>query len=135
MYKIIEHTADVGIEARGRNLEEAFEEAAKGMFAIITDDGKIDCKVERNIEIPFEDDEEMLLVDWLTELLYINDVESLVFGDFDVKIGEKLVGIAYGEEYDRKKHGYGVEIKAVTYHMLEIKRDKKGVVIKVLFDI
>jgi len=135
VYKIIEHTADVGIEARGKNLEEAFEEAARGMFSIITDGGKIDSKVERRVEIPSEDDEEMLLVDWLSELLYINDVENLVFGDFDVKIGKKLIGFAYGEEYSREKHGYGVEIKAVTYHMLEIKRDKKGVVIKVLFDI
>ena len=135
MYRIIEHTADVGIEAEGRNLEEAFEETAKGMFAIITDGSKIEAREERRIEIPNEGDEEMLLVDWLSELLYIHDVEGLVFGEFNVSIGEKLVGIAYGEEYSREKHGYGVEIKAVTYHMLEIKRDKKGVLIKVLFDI
>ena len=135
MYKIIEHTADVGIEAHGATLEEAFEEAAKGMFAIITDGSKIESKVERKVEIPFEGDEEILLVDWLNELLYIYDVEGLVFGKFNVKINDKLIGYAYGEKYDRQKHGYGVEIKAVTYHMLEIKRNKKGVTIKVLFDI
>jgi len=116
-------------------LEEAFEEAAKGMFAIITDGSKIESKVERKVEIPFEGDEEILLVDWLNELLYIYDVEGLVFGKFNVKINDKLIGYAYGEKYDRQKHGYGVEIKAVTYHMLEIKRNKKGVIIKVLFDI
>jgi len=135
VYKIIDHTADVGIEARGKNLEEAFEEAAKGMFAIITDNARIDSRKERRVEIQNEGDEEMLLVDWLSELLYIHDVENLVFGKFDVTIDEKLVGMAYGEEYSREKHGYGVEIKAVTYHMLEIKRDKKGVLIRVLFDI
>jgi len=135
VYKIIEHTADVGIEARGKTMEEAFAEAARGMFAIITNDAKIEEKTERRVEIDNEGDEEMLLVDWLSELLYIHDVEGLVFGRFDVTIEKKLVGVAYGEEYSREKHGYGVEIKAVTYHMLEIKRDKKGVLIRVLFDI
>ena len=135
MFKIIEHTADIGIEAYGKNLEEAFENAAKGMFAIITNNGKIESKIERKVEIPHEGDEELLLVDWLSELLYIHDVENLVFGDFKVKINDKLVGYAYGEKYDRQKHGYGMQIKAVTYHMLEIKRNKKGVTIKVLFDI
>jgi len=135
MYKIIEHTADVGIEAHGKTLEEAFEEAAKGMFAIITNEGKIESKEKRRIEIPLDRDEEILLVDWLNELLYIHDVEGLVFGEFEVKINKKLTGYAYGEKYSRQKHGYGMQIKAVTYHMLEIKRNKKGVTIKVLFDI
>ncbi len=135
MFKIIEHTADVGIEAYGETLEKAFENAAKGMFAIITNNGKIESKIERKVEIPYEGDDELLLVDWLSELLYIHDVENLVFGDFKVKINDKLVGYAYGEKYDRQKHGYGMQIKAVTYHMLEIKRNKKGVTIKVLFDI
>jgi len=135
MYKIVEHTADVGIEAYGRSLEEAFENAAKGMFAIITNKSKIDNIISKKIEIKNEGDDELLLVDWLNELLYIHDVEGLVFGEFDVSIDEKLVAYAFGEEYNRQKHGYGVEIKAVTYHMLEIKRDKKGVKIKVLFDI
>ncbi|HDN95434.1 MAG TPA: archease [Thermoplasmatales archaeon] len=135
MFKIIEHTADVGIEAYGETLEKAFENAAKGMFAIITNNGKIESKIERKVEIPYEGDDELLLVDWLSELLYIHDVENLVFGDFKVKINDKLVGYAYGEKYDRQKHGYGMQIKAVTYHMLEIKRNKKEVTIKVLFDI
>lgn len=135
MFKIFDHTADIGIEAFGETLEEAFEETARGMFAIITDGSKIEKKEKRKIEIPFEGDEEILLVDWLSELIYIHDVETLVFSDFDVKINDVLTAYAYGEKYDRNKHKYGVEIKAVTYHMLEIKRNKKGVTIKVLFDI
>ncbi len=135
MYKIFEHTADIGIEAYGKNLEEAFENAAKGMFSIITNGGKIEEKIEKDIEINREEDDEMLLVDWLSELIYLYDVEKLVFGNFKVKIDGKLNAIAYGEKYDRSKHGYGIEIKAVTYHMLEIKRNKKGFVIRVLFDI
>ncbi|MEM1513487.1 MAG: archease [Candidatus Thermoplasmatota archaeon] len=135
MYRIIEHTADIGIEAYGKNLEEAFENAARGMFSIITNKGKIEGKIEKRIEIKKEGDDEMLLVDWLSELIYLHDVEKLVFGDFKVEINNKLQAIAYGEKYDREKHGYGIEIKGVAYHMLEIKRNKKGFVIKVLFDI
>ena len=137
MFRIIEHTADVGIEAYGSTMEEAFENAAKGMFSLMI--GKnlesIERKIEKKVEIPFDMDAEQLLVDWLSELLYIHDVEHLVFGEFDVKINDKLVGRAYGEKYDIKKHGYGTEIKAVTYHMLEVKKDKKGYVVRCLFDI
>lgn len=136
MYEIIEHTADVGIRATGKNLEEALAEAARGMFALITGGGTIESRIERHISIAHTGDMELLLVDWLSELLYIHDVEHLVFGDFSVSVdGKNLSATARGEVYDRKKHGYGVEIKAVTYHMLEIQTHKKGVTINVLFDI
>ncbi len=134
-YNTFEHTADIGIEAYGSTLEEAFENAAKGMFSIITDGSDIAPVEKRDIELPVDSDKEQLLVDWLSELLYINDVDGMVFGDFKVKIDGKLVGEAWGEKYDREKHGYGAEIKAVTYHMLQIKRNKKGFYIRVLFDI
>ncbi|MCD6141263.1 MAG: archease [Thermoplasmata archaeon] len=134
-FQLFEHTADIGVEAYGSTLEEAFEEVAKGMFSIITNGSKIDSKEKRTIRLPVDSDMEQLVVDWLSELLYINDVEGLVFGEFKVKINDELVGEAWGEKYDREKHGYGVEIKAVTYHMLQIKRNKKGFHIRVLFDI
>lgn len=135
-YSTFEHTADIGIEAYGRTLEEAFANAAKGMFSVITNGSNVEAKEKRHIELPVDSDEEQLLVDWLSELLYINDVDGLVFSNFDIKIDDKsLVADAYGEKYDRSKHGYGMEIKAVTYHMLKIKRNKKGFYIRVLFDI
>jgi SHS2 domain-containing protein len=135
-YSTFEHTADIGIEAHGRTLEEAFVNAAKGMFSVIAEGSNIGTREKRHIELPIDSDEEQLLVDWLSELLYINDVEGLVFDDFAVKIEDKsLVADVYGEKYDISKHGYGTEIKAITYHMLQIKRNKKGIHIKVLFDI
>ena len=135
MYKIFDHTADVGIEASGRTLEESFGEMAKGMFALITNGGVIGKKIVKRIEIPLKSDEELMLVDFLSELLYIHDVENLVFGDFNIEIDTSLTCDAYGEKFDREKHGIGTEIKAATYHMLEIKKNKKEVIIKVLFDI
>lgn len=135
-FEIIEHTADVGIRAYGKSLAECFENAAKGMFAIITDGSKIDSIGEYRIELKSNTLEE-LLVDWLSELLFLNSAYNLVFGEFKVNLDEenaKLSADVFGEEYKREKHGYGVEIKAVTYHMLEIKKGSPCEV-QVLFDI
>ena len=133
-YEIFEHTADIGIIAHGLTLEEAFENAAKGMFSLISPK-KIEKKEKKLIEVHREGDDEQLVVDFLSELLYIHDVENYVFGEFNVKINDVLTAEAWGEKYNREKHGYGIEIKAVTYHLLDIKKDEKGFHITVLFDI
>ncbi len=134
-YNTFEHTADVGIEARGATLEEAFANAARGMFSVIVDGSDIAAVDKRELSLEATEDDEQLLVDWLSELLYIHDVEGLVFDCFDVSIDGGLEATAWGEPYSRETHGYGSEIKAVTYHLLDIKRTKKGVELKVLFDI
>ena len=134
-YTIIEHTADIGIEAYGKNLEEAFENIARGMFAIITDESAIEHTVKKEIILPIDRDMEQLVIDWLSELLYLSEVSGLVFGKFRVTLGDKLRAVAWGEPYSRDKHGYGAEIKAVTYHLLCIKSNKKKVNIRVLFDV
>ena len=86
---------------------------------------------EVKLEAP---DMEQLLVDWLSELLYLSDVEETLFCEFEVKIrGNKLEGKARGEKIDLARHGFNTEIKAVTYHMLEI--DKVNNTVQVLFDI
>jgi SHS2 domain-containing protein len=134
-YEIFDHTADVGIKAWGSDLSEAFENAAKGMFSIITDGSKIRSVKEYDISLKARDIEQ-LLVDWLSELLYLNGAKGMVFGDFDVEVDEGKIELnakVGGEKYDRKKHGYGAEIKAVTYHLLEVK--KKPCMVGVLFDI
>jgi len=133
-YEIIEHTADVGIKAYGKTLAEAFEHAAKGMFDIITDNSKIDAVGQYEIQLDAPDLEQ-LLVDWLSELLFLNSAKNLVFGSFKVAIDENhLSAQVFGEEYDTSKHKMGVEVKAVTYHMLEVK-DTEPFYVKILFDI
>jgi SHS2 domain-containing protein len=133
-FEIIEHTADVGLKAYGKNLSEAFENAAKGMFALITDDSEISAVGEYSIKLR-ADSIEQLFIDWLSELLFLHSAFNLVFGRFEVSIGENsLDAKVFGEEYNKKKHGYGVEIKAVTYHMLRVKREPPCEV-QVLFDI
>lgn len=134
-YNTFEHTADVGIEARGAALEEAFANAARGMFSIIVDGSHIEAAQKRRITLEATEDHEQLLVDWLSELLYIHDVEGLVFDRFDVSIDNGLDAVAWGEPYSRSKHGYGTEIKAVTYHLLDITKTEEGIEVTVLFDI
>lgn len=133
-YDLIEHTADVGLKAYGKNISEAFENAAKGMFDIITDSSKIASIGQYDIQLEAPDLEQ-LLVDWLSELLFLNSAKNLVFGSFKVKINNNhLSAEVLGEEYDKSKHKMGVEIKAVTYHMLEV-NNKKPYHVQVLFDI
>ena len=137
-YEVFEHTADVGIRAYGKDLNEAFENAAMGMFSIITDVEKVKAVGGYKIVLEASDLEQML-VDWLSELLYIHTVKQVMFSTFSVKIegGEGkwlLKGDASGENYDEKKHTYNTEVKAVTHHILDIKKNE-GYMVQVLFDI
>ena len=135
-FELIDHTADVGVKAYGKTLSEAFENAAKGMFSIITDDSEIESVGQYNIELEAPDLEQ-LLVDWLSELLYLNTARNQVFGFFKVDLDEKnnkLTAKIFGEKFTLSKHKIGAEIKAVTYHILEVKK-KKPFHVQVLFDI
>jgi SHS2 domain-containing protein len=136
-YELIDHTADVGVKAYGKTLPEAFENAAKGMFNIITDESEIEPIGQYDIKLEAPNIEQ-LLVDWLSELLYLNSAQNLVFGLFKImELDEKkpkLHARAFGEKFNFSKHKIGSEIKAVTYHMLEV-RNKRPIHVQVLFDI
>ncbi|PKK85882.1 MAG: archease [Thermoplasmata archaeon HGW-Thermoplasmata-1] len=138
-YSLITHTADVGLEAWGPSLSDAFAQAARGMFDIITDSSKIAPAVKREFSLAAENPEE-LLVDFLNRLLFYNGAEFLVFGRFDIDVdadGRSLQASVWGEEYDRSRHGYGAEIKAVTYHLLNVCKplNGKNAKVSVLFDV
>jgi SHS2 domain-containing protein len=133
-YELIEHTADVGVKAYGKTVAEAFEHVAEGMFDIITDESTIDPVGQYDIRLEAPDLEQ-LLVDWLSQLLFLNGAQNLVFGKFQVTLtGNRLSAQIFGEKYDTKKHRMGVEIKAVTYHMLQVS-EKDPIFAQVLFDI
>jgi len=135
-YDLIDHTADVGVKAYGETLSEAFENASKAMFDIITDNSEIESTGQYDFTLNAPDLEQ-LLVDWLSELLFLNSAKNLVFGFFKVEIDKKnksLKGRVFGEKFNVSKHKIGAEIKAVTYHMLEV-RKKSPYHVQVLFDI
>ena len=135
-YEFIDHTADIGVKAYGKTLSEAFEHAAKAMFDIITDSSEIESIGQYDIKLEAPDLEQ-LLVDWLSELLFLHSAKNLVFGFYKVCLNEKKCSLSatiFGEKLDISKHKIGAEIKAVTYHILEVK-NKKPFHVQVLFDI
>jgi SHS2 domain-containing protein len=134
-FKIIDHTADVAIAAYGVDLRRAFANAALGMFSIMTDIGKVRDTTSRDVEVT-ADDMRDLLVSWLNELLFISEVEKMLFKRFDIVTLDKttLKAKCYGEKIDPKQHKIKMEIKAATYHMIQIE-EGDSVRVQVLFDI
>ena len=137
-FETIEHTADIGLRSFGRTIEEAFENAAYGMFSLITDLESVNQTNEFNIVVTADDEaEETLLVEWLNELLYLYDGGSLLLSRFRIdKIGEgRLEGSAFGEPLDLDRHSMRADIKAVTYHMLRLEKTEAGWTAEVIFDV
>ena len=122
-YEYFEATADIGIKAYGENLNEAFENAGRAIFNIISDTSNISPIREIEFEIVSED-EVSLLYDYLEELLFYHEVEFMLFSEFHVEIDENLhlKAIIKGEEIDWQKHERKTEIKAITFHMMEVKK-------------
>lgn len=134
-FEVIDHTADIGIAAYGSDLREAFSNAAYGMFSLIAEMEGVGRDTPRRIEIEAPD-QEALLVAWLNELLYLFDVDRIIFSDFDIdELGEtSLRATVHGEKVDVSRHHLRTGIKAATYHSLEIAKGD-GVRIQVILDV
>lgn len=133
-FEILNHTADVGIIAYGSNMREAFANAAKGLFSLITDSDVAEIE-HKDIELTAPD-QESLLVAWLNELIYLFDVDNILFERFDISrlTDTRLKARSYGEKVDFARHALKIGVKAATYHMLKIERGKPNRV-QVIFDI
>jgi SHS2 domain-containing protein len=130
---------DAIIEAYGTTLEEAFENAAKGLSNTM-----IDLKTVRpKKEIKFSakgHDLYSLLFDWLDKVLLLLVADWIAMSQFSIKIrqhnnGYSIEGTVRGEPLDLDRHRYKVEIKAVTYHEMEIKQEKGRVTVRFLLDL
>ncbi|MDI6704341.1 MAG: archease [bacterium] len=135
-FELLDHTADTGIIAYGRDLKDVFCNAAYGMFSIIADLRLV--KGTKEIDIAVSGlDLYGLLVAWLSELLYYQSVKNILFSQFNIdEMDEKrLKGRAYGEVCDKTRHELKTEIKTVTYHQLKIEEIRGIWRIQVIFDI
>jgi len=138
-YEYLPHIADARFIAYGSTLEQVFEQAALAMFNVIIDTNVL--KPEKTVGISVEstglDD---LLFDYLSELLYLFEVETIIFGHFTVNSinmsnnGYTLDGQASGETTDPEKHCFDCEVKAVTYHQLTIEKKENGYCAHVIVD-
>jgi len=136
-FRVLDHTADVGIQAFGESLCEAFENAALGMFNIITDPSRVSAQKDFEVTVEGTDLKD-LLHEWLAQLLILSQVQNMLFSSFKVDLRDiggrvSLTGRVMGEQADPARHVYKTEIKAVTHHMLEVRKDPP--MVKVLFDI
>jgi SHS2 domain-containing protein len=127
MWRHFPHEADIGVHGSGDSPEQAFEEAAVAMTAVITDPESVACRetVTVNCEAP---DRELLLVDWLNALIYEMATRRMLFRCFKVEFdGLRLHGTARGESVDRARHQPATEIKGATYTALALYESPPGV--------
>lgn len=134
-FEVIDHTADIGIAAYGEDLKEAFANAAYALFSLMVDMESVSHSLCRQVEVT-ADDREDLLVAWLNELIYLFEVENVLFNRFE--IGEfndtRLRANCYGERMAPERHRIKMAVKAATYHMLKFDKED-GFRVQVLFDV
>ena len=135
-FKPIDHPSDVGIIAYGADMRELFENAALGMFCLMADLSKVKAKVEVEVKVEAED-KETLLVNWLNELIFLEDSKRVIFKEFKIsEMTEKLLNAkAYGEKIDPARHAVSRPVKAATYNQLEIKKEKDSWRARIVFDV
>ncbi len=135
-FKPIDHPSDVGIVAYGADMRELFENAAYGMFSLMADLSKVEAKVEVEVKVKGED-KESLLVNWLNELIFLEDTKKILFKEFKISdLSEtSLNAKVHGEQIDSTRHTISRPVKAATYNQLEIKEEKKFWRARIVFDV
>jgi len=135
-YETLDHTADTGLIVYGKTLASLFENAGEGFFDLITDLERVRSIVERRIELKGEP-LERLMVDWLAELLFLHDVELLLFKEFNVEsVGEEgLRAVVKGERFDEGIHVIKTAVKAVTHHQIRVQQEQGGWRARIIFDL
>jgi SHS2 domain-containing protein len=128
------HTADIRIRVTSESLEGLFSEAAIAMMTIMY--GRADSgTVQRTISVDSESTED-LMMDFLSEVLFVSEVDGLVFSSAVVSFsGNSLTSTLQGEPFDPRRHRGGTEIKGVSYSGLRILKEDDGYVLDILFDV
>jgi SHS2 domain-containing protein len=135
-FQILEHPSDLGIEASGSTIGEAFEQAALGLVTVIAERESIEPLDERLIELDAQDSEN-LLVRWLSEILYLYDGKDYLVKEarIDSISPTNLRARLLGERYQPEKHTLKLDVKAVTYHQLSIETKNDRTTVRVFLDI
>jgi SHS2 domain-containing protein len=129
--------ADIAFEAEADTVDGLFESCALAITDIMVDPKTLQPSVGREFAIS-SPDLDRLLYDFLTELIVVKDVDSLIFGTFDVRVDPAAVSLtasAKGEAIDRERHHLRNDVKAVTMHLFGIKKEEKKWRTTVVLDI
>lgn len=121
-YEYFEHQADIGIRGIGKTLAEAFEQAALAMFEIMVETKEVTANEYQIVEVEGNDLNDLLIA-WLSELLFLKDIEGKMFSRFEITSIEKnnLVANVYGESIN-PSHKLKLEVKAATWTQLVIEK-------------
>ena len=133
-FEEISHTADVKIRARALTLDALFSEAFLALMQVVYGTDRNGGIIK---EIQIESDNiESLVCDFLSEVLFIAEVEGLVFSQAEIIIdGLHLTAVLNGESFDPVRHSSGTEVKGISYSGLVIRKDANGYMLDVLFDV
>ncbi|MEX1139247.1 MAG: archease [Bacteroidota bacterium] len=135
-YRILEHPADLGLEAWGETLSDAFRQSVLALLSVIVDAAAVSRQASRPVDLQASDPEQ-LLVRLLSEVIFALDAERFIVAQLviDEMKGTSLKGTFKGERLDPAKHVFKLDVKAITYHQLSI-TEKGGLVrAKVFVDI
>jgi SHS2 domain-containing protein len=138
-FREIDHTGDIGIQVTASTLSQLFERAAAATFRVLTDPSTIRPTDATRITVDGRD-LEALMVRWLSELNYRHTVNNVLYGTFGVASidetddGFTLTATARGEPIDPDRHTVYTEIKAITFHGMEIRETDEGWAVQVIFD-
>jgi SHS2 domain-containing protein len=135
----LDHTADVGIRARGPTLESVFRRAACALFSLMVDVEKIEPTTQHEANCRGETLADVL-VEWMSDLLAQKDLSGLVFGRFEVGIEWeadewRLRGSAWGEILDASRHAPRTEVKGISYLGLRVEQEGAGWVAECVLDV
>jgi SHS2 domain-containing protein len=135
-YEYFEHQADIGIRGKGTTLAEAFEQAALAMFEIMVETRELQVNKPQSVEVEGNDLNELLIA-WLSELLFLKDVEGKMFSRFEIESinKNKLAANVYGEPIDPSRHKLKLEVKAATYTQLIIEKKDDNWIAQCLVDV
>ena len=135
-FRLLEHTSDVGILARGDNREEALIAASHALSSILVEPLPFRPVEERYFKASGVD-EASQIINWLNEILFFFDTESMVFVDFaiDSWTDGEIIGRAKGERFDIDRHEFRTAVKAATYHQFESHEIQGAWEIKVFVDV
>ena len=133
-YEELSHTADVKIRVRASTCDALFGEAFQALMYVIYGEDRRGGTL-RTIDL-YAPDRESLLMDFLSETLYISEVDGLVFFKAEVHLeGKQLHAVLEGEPFDAVRHAKGTEVKGISYSGMSIQKDAKGYMLDILFDV
>lgn len=134
-HELVEHTADIGIEAWGESRAALFAEAALGLREVIVGDAPVENRDTRDIRADGQDDAERL-VGWLGEVLFLFESRQFLPATFDLAFaGDEVRARIGGEPFDPERHAVEREVKAVTHHQVLIEETEESWHARVYLDL